>query len=205
MNLRQRKTAAFQQHMNATGRAPCVTGRGNGCLGTAYAQSLPSAKQLLYAPHRDPHSAHPDTRRAIRPVTVPRDVTPRADGASTGRPAPRTDRRTVRRGRARPEAGKVALAPGVSLALPSRRDGIRRDDRHRQADAPVAGRAVRDRAARGDRGPAFDRRHPQMAAAHRRRARFRDGVHSRRRPGHIVRPRRRSAARSTAPSATPAR
>ena len=52
---------------------------------------------------------------------------------------------------------------------------------------PWLERALRHRPARGRRGAGFDRRHAQVAAAHRRRPRFRDGVHPRCGPRHVVR------------------
>ena len=64
--------------------------------------------------------------------------------------------------------------------------------------------ALRDRAAR-DRHPAgLGRRHPQVPAAHRRRARDRDRLHPRGGPRHALRLLARSAAPSPARSATPA-
>jgi hypothetical protein len=89
--------------------------------------------------------------------------------------------------RAGRQGGETARKAGVPLALPSRRHRFRGDDRHRQDHAPLAGRALRDRSPGDRRGAAFHRRHPQVAAAHRRRPRFRDGVHPRCRPGHAVR------------------
>jgi 23S rRNA (adenine2503-C2)-methyltransferase len=59
---------------------------------------------------------------------------------------------------------------------------VRGDERHRQAAARLARRAVRDRPARNRRGAGLDRRHPQVAAQDPRRPRLRDGVHPRRRP-----------------------
>ncbi len=124
----------------------------------------------------------------IDPVPVARDITPREDGRVDliGLPKDRIRELFAEAG-LDAKAGKAAREAGVSLALPSRRHRLCRHDRYRQDHAPLAGGAFRHRAARGGRGAAFDRRHAQMAAENRRRARIRDGLHSRRRPRDLVR------------------
>ena len=85
------------------------------------------------------------------------------------------------------QAGEIARQAALASDLQSRRHGLRGDERHRQAAARLARRAFHRRPARDRHRAGLDRRHPQMAAAHPRRPRLRDGVHPRRGSRHLVR------------------
>ena len=123
----------------------------------------------------------------IDPVPVPRPR--RGEGARVnliGLSKAR-DPRGAGRGRARRAAGEAARQAALAPDLQSRRHRVRGDERHRQAAARLARRAVRDRPARSGGRAGLDRRHPQMAAEDPRRPRLRDGLHPRRRPRHALR------------------
>ena len=124
----------------------------------------------------------------VDPVPVARDITPRADGrVDLHRPARSADRRAVRRGRARRRQAKLR-AKQVFHWLYHRgaTEFEAMTDIAKTMRPWLAERFVIGRPGSG-RGAAFDRRHAQVAAAHRRRPRLRDGLHSRRRPRHAVR------------------
>ena len=144
-----------------------------------------SAVSSLHGAPHDSADAHP---RSYRPgsSTAPRRRrrTTRVDLVGLSR---EPDPRGAERGRARAEAGEAARQADLAPDLQSRRDEVRGDERHRQAAAGVARRAVLDRPAAGGGRAGLDRRHPQMAAEDSRRPRFRDGLHPRRGPRDLVR------------------
>ena len=101
----------------------------------------------------------------IDPVPVPRPA-PAGGGRArrAGRPFQGGDSRRAGRGRAGRAAGEAARQAALAPDLQSRRHQLRRDERHRQAAARLARRALRDRPAGGGARAGLDRRHPQMAA-----------------------------------------
>ena len=158
----------------------------------------PLSHERRHQPYADPRSGRSCHRPASRGGH--RRSSRRAD-----RPHPRRHPRGAGRRRHGCAPGQAALEAAVALDVQSRGHRFRADDRHRQGPAAVAGRAVQDHPARSGRGAGVVRRHPQVAAAHPRRARLRDGVHPRRRPRHPVRVEPGRLHARTAVSATPAR
>ena len=118
-----------------------------------------------------------------------------------------TRARRNRRARAR---AAHARRPALALDLPSRRARVLGDAQRRPAGARRARRALHAGAARDRRRAGFRRRHPQVAVAHAARLSRRQAA-PRSRASTFPKPtaarcafRARSAARSTARSATPA-
>ncbi len=133
------------------------------------------------------HDAHDHSRTGRSRPDLARHHAASGRTCRPARPAPPAHPGAARRRGARRQTGQAARQAVVPLALSSRRHRFCRHDRYGQDHAPLAGRPLRHRPPRDRRGAAFERRHAQMAAPHKRRARVRDGLHPRCRPRDAVR------------------